>query len=701
MQPKLLITDDDPTSFFILSAIAKSVADIECDHAPDGATAVELVKKNSYFLIVLDYLMPGMDGFTCAKKIKDEVNSPPPIMFVTGNANDAEMQRQGYALGAVDYLQKPVTPEAFCSKVQTFYRLFQHNQALVDSLCKEKMKHDARGKLLDYSGEGIIGFNTDLIIDYANVAASTLLTIPAEELVSSSLKDIMARDKNEEQWWQSDFVQNYLDGQNMHADSATFWRPSGEFFPVTFTQTAMFENGKLIGGIIAFQDITERMLIERRLESLASEDQLTRLLNRRSFYEALATEIENGLRNNTTFSLLLIDIDNFKAINDNFGHVCGDALLEQFGKRLQEIMPPDSTIARLGGDEFAMITRQSSKRFLKNLAMQITKTLKLPYFANGREIYSSGSVGIALFPEHSDEVTRLVSAADTAMYLAKQNGKDGFCFFNESAQKELNEKFLIAVNLRKANFNREFHLVFQPKFNLKTMKMAGAEALIRWNSPTLGLVPPGKFIPVAESIGYISDITQWALKKAIHDTKVWNENSRLNIPLRVAINASPLDLKRGTFVKQVLDAIYLDRLNPTWIELEVTESAVMDDPETAIQVLKKLKQHGIRVSIDDFGTGYSSLNYLKVLPVDYLKVDQTFVKDIGIDRSDEKIIKAIIQLAHSLDLKVIAEGIETVEQLRYLQALGCDYGQGFYLSHPVEAEEIPSLFRLTQKQPNS
>ncbi|MCP5160785.1 MAG: EAL domain-containing protein [Hahellaceae bacterium] len=699
MTPRLLIVDDEPLARELLQGyIAGIELPLACDFASNGQEAIDMARQHEYFLIVLDYLMPVMDGFSCAKVLQETLKKPVPIIFVTGNAGDRVMQLKGYELGAIDYLQKPVVPEVFVSKVRMFLRLHQSQLADQKYLSDVLSKQESQQNLLDYAGEGILGFNNDLLLDYANVAACTLLTRSRDALMGMPLKRIMNPNVTEQAWWQSDFVSNFLDGQNMHSDSATFWRPDGDFFPVCFTQTVVISDGQAIGGLISFQDISERIILENRLESLVSVDQLTGLKNRRAFYELLEGLISNPQNLSSGFGVLLIDIDNFKSINDNFGHQCGDSVLVNVGIRLKEILPDGACASRLGGDEFAVFAPLSSTAELGTLASNIVSALKLPYFLHGKEIFSSVSVGVALYPEHASDLTHLMSAADTAMYLAKQTGKDSYALFDEKAQQQLKDKFRIAINLRRANYGKEFSLVYQPKFDLKSLTMAGAEALLRWHSPTLGEVAPGLFIPIAESIGYITEITQWALKCAIKDAKVWNENSRLNIPLRIAVNTSPLDLKRGTFVKQVLDAIYLDKLNPTWIELEVTESAVMDDPKAAIEVLTRLKQHGLRISVDDFGTGYSSLNYLKKLPLDYLKVDQSFVKDIGVDPSDEKIIKAIVQLAHSLDLKVIAEGIETVEQLRYLQALGCDYGQGFYLSKPVSADEIPVIFVQSQRR---
>ncbi len=692
MIPRLLIVEDDPSSAFAIEAIAQETATIRCDIAQTGEEAIELVKSHEYFLIFMDFCLPGMNGFEVARRIKELLPSPTPIAFVSGVATDEKTQLEGYRLGAVDYLVKPVCVDRLSPKILTFYRLYQSRQQLHRDLNRMQSLSMNSGQLLDMSGDGIIGFDRQMMVTYANIAAQRMLCVEVDELIGSSLQQFMAHNLNERQWQESDTVQYFLQGESTHSTTQTFWRWTGEFFPVEFSQTILREGDQITGGVLTFRDNTEKVQVEERLASLSSTDHLTGLLNRRSFYELLEQDVAAYLPRNKTFSLLLIDIDNFKAINDNFGHLNGDALLEQFGDRVKTLFDQAVLISRIGGDEFAVTVNNANEQLLAQHAELAARELRMPYFVNDREVYCSVSIGIALFPKHGRDLTSLISAADTAMFLAKQAGKDGFCFFDATAQQTLNEKFRMSVNLRKAKFDDEFSLVYQPKFNIQTMKMSGVEALIRWNNPTLGQVPPSKFIPVAESIGSINEITQWALRKAIGEAKQWNENSGMTIPLRVAVNASPLDLKHSTFVQHVLNMIYLDRLNPTWIELEVTESAVMENPQAAIKVLKDLKQHGIRVSIDDFGTGYSSLNHLKSLPLDYLKVDQSFVRDIGIDPNDEKIIRAIIQLAHSLELQVIAEGIETIDQLKFLRDLGCEYGQGYYFSKPVPAEDVPALF---------
>lgn len=691
MKAKLLIVDDEPFTFELYTAMLEGIGEFECEYACDGPSAIELARHNEYFLVLLDQVMPGMDGLECAKALHNTFQTWTPIIFVTGKADTDQHRQAGFSAGAVDYLIKPVMEEELATKVRHFYLSYRNRHTLQQSF-EQLRSHES---IMAQSGEGIVGYDSDLQINYLNAAAAKMLGTQVSALLGRSIRHLFPPGADEKSWRESQFVRQAEEGVNVDASTALFYRANSHLqFPVSYSMTSVFEQGVWKGGVLLFQDHSERMRLERELVELATLDSATGLMNRASIYQRLEQRLLDAQATNQAFLLILVGIDNFKSINDNFGQVTGDLFLKQFGQRLKSFFPSNADIGRLGGDEFIVICNGSGIEPEQDARLgQILESVKRPFRVVAHEIYCTVSMGIAVFPLHGESSAQLITAADTAMYTAKQEGKDRFCFFSERQQQVLNKQFKLSLCLRQTVYDKEFRMVYQPKYNLKDLSMCGAEALLRWNSPELGNVPPSQFIPVAESAGEINDITRWCLATVIEDTRRWNEGKNLDKPLRVALNASPLDLRQGGFVDMVLKSIYSARLNPTWVELEVTETAIMAEPELAISALQRLRQHGIRISVDDFGTGYSSLNYLKLLPANYLKIDQSFIQGIGTSFSDEKIIRAIVQLAHSLDLKVIAEGIETREQLLFLQALKCDYGQGFYFCRPVEKDQIGPLFQ--------
>jgi len=685
---RILVIDDDRIALELYKSQLSSLRDIEFDFVSSGPEAILLAQTNDYCLVLLDLMMPGMNGFECAVALNKTFRRRTPIIFISAVNDSEQARRHCFEIGAVDYIVKPVSTSELTAKVKHFY-LLDVNQNKLDASLKQI---ESQRNILQYSGEGILAYDKSLVITYANPAASILLLTTVDELIGCPLKQVMDRNISEDDWLQSDFVINIRQDQNSQAYAASFWRNDKDSFPVSYTQTTIFEHDKANGGVLVFQDTTEQLKLKDQLVQLATRDAVTGIMNRPTIYKQLSQRINNHEDHSPSFLLLLIDIDNFKSINDNFGHTYGDLLLVSVSKRLCDFVSAHDDIGRLGSDEFVILYTCDDNDELGALISSLIAELKKPFDLKGKIVYCTVSVGVARYPSQGIDAESLIIAADTAMYIAKQQGKDQFCFFNTSLQRQLNRNFQLSVHLRNTHYDEAFRLVYQPKYELKTMRVVGAEALLRWTSPVLGVVSPAEFIPIAENIGEINDITRWCLRSAVQDSLRWSEADEFKVPIKIAINASPIDLRQPDFVEMVLDAIYQDHLNPEWIEIEVTETAIMADPNKAIETLKRLRQHGVRISVDDFGTGYSSLNYLKMLPANYLKIDQSFVQNIGLDSSDEKIIRAIIQLAHSLDLKVIAEGIETKAHLEFLKELNCDYGQGYYLSKPQEKENIPSFF---------
>jgi diguanylate cyclase (GGDEF)-like protein/PAS domain S-box-containing protein len=439
------------------------------------------------------------------------------------------------------------------------------------------------------------------------------------------------------------------------------------------------------------RDISERLRAEEMLKHQANHDALTGLPNRNLLGDRIAQGIAHAQRGRCVLATVFLDLDNFKLVNDTLGHRAGDQLLRTIGDRLRQCVREGDTVARLGGDEFVVLLNdQPSKESVTHAVHRIVAAIGAPLTVDGHEIISSCSVGISLYPSDGVDGETLLKHADTAMYDAKADGRGVFRFFSAQMNADLSERMNIEAGLRRALERNEFVLHYQPRIGLRSGAVESVEALLRWVSPgSSGLIPPGRFIPVAEDSGLIVPIGQWVLSEACNQLRAWHQRGARRIA--VSVNVSPRQFKRPELVETIQRALAQSGLEARFLEIEVTESLVMENAEDFVARLHALKALGVEVSVDDFGTGYSSLNYLKRFPVDRLKVDQTFVRDITADRDDATIVKAIVRLGHSLGLKVTAEGVETAEQLDFLRACRCDQAQGFYFSRALPAEEIETL----------
>ncbi|MFA6788532.1 MAG: EAL domain-containing protein [Arcobacteraceae bacterium] len=472
--------------------------------------------------------------------------------------------------------------------------------------------------------------------------------------------------------------------------SGEIWdrRRNGELFPKLLNLSTIYDNTKIPKYYIGiFQDITHIKKNQEELKKLAYFDPLTALPNRSNFELMLESEIKLNVRNNTTSALMLLDLDNFKVINDSLGHTIGDELLIEVAQRLREIGRKSDTICRLGGDEFALILRAPIQREkIQLVAYRILKALSEPFYILGNEIFITTSIGISLFPEDSSNKNELIKNVDLAMYEAKKEKKGTHKFFKPQMNQE-NMKFLtIQKDLRKAILNHEIFLNYQPKIDLKTMKIVSVEALVRWNHPVNGIIMPDYFLGIAEHSGLIHPIGEIVIKQAMRDMKALNQE--LNTNIGVAINLSTRQFNDENLTNFIFETIEELNFNVKKLEFEITESLIMDDIENAITIMNNFVKNGISISIDDFGTGYSSLNYLKKFPIKYLKIDRSFVKDITTDNDDKAIVAAIISMAKSLGIGVIAEGVETQEHEDFLKAHGCNLSQGYLYSKPISIDAL-------------
>jgi diguanylate cyclase (GGDEF)-like protein/PAS domain S-box-containing protein len=443
--------------------------------------------------------------------------------------------------------------------------------------------------------------------------------------------------------------------------------------------------------LVWVQDLTERKQMEDTIRQMAYYDSLTGLPNRNLLNDRLAVALANASRNHQKVAIFFLDLDHFKTINDSLGHEAGDHLLQQVSLRIKEVLRKQDTIARMGGDEFIiLIPGLTDIDHTARLAEKILDAITPVFKIGDNELYIGCSIGISIFPDDGMEIKTLLKNSDLAMYRAKEKGRNTFQLYTPSMNFKAMERLAVEKNLRKALDREEFELYYQPKINLKSGKIAGVEALIRWDSPELGMVMPNQFIHIAEEARLIIQMGHWVFLTACQQAKLWRNAGLPEIS--ISVNLSVIQFTHPNLVSEISKILKQTNTPPHHLELEITESVLMQDTTLAISILKKLSELGIKISIDDFGTGFSSLNYLKNLPMDYLKIDQTFIKDFSLP-TNAAITKAIVTLAQSLNMKTIAEGVETEEQRKFLTELNCDEAQGFLFSKPIPKDEMGELLK--------
>ena len=696
---RILIVDDQPVNVELLEYLLTSTGYQAVSSTTDPYQVAALHAAHHYDLIILDMQMPGLNGFEVMEQLRPlEKGAWLPVLVVTAQPDH---KVQALEAGARDFLSKPIDPVEVLTRIRNMLEVrLLHREArdynarlehtvrartaelqrfrsamdatadaifLLDAATAELLDvNDGACRMLAYSREDILGQTA------SRLGLGTLASLRAQVLRLEDYAAAVGQPRAPE----------LAEGELMRRDLVSV--------PVEIYWQLLKRPGQ--GSVLlgVARDVSERRHSEEMLQHMAHYDSLTGLPNRTLFFQTLADALESAQKKGCRVVVLMIALDRFKGINDTLGSSAGDELLRQFSNRLMQTARLRDTVGRIGGDEFALImTMPRDQQEAVHMANEVRETLRTPFELEGHQAVLSASIGIAMYPDDAGDPETLIKYADTAMDRAKQAGRDGYRFFTPGMNVQVLARLDLELALRRAIENEELLLYYQPKVNLHTGAIAGAEALLRWQRPGYGLVHPADFVAVMEDTGLIVQVGDWIIDAACRQIGAWLRGSVGAV--RVAVNVASRQFSEGDLEQVVRGALARHNVPPELLELELTETALMSNTERTIDVLTRLKALGIKVAIDDFGTGYSSLAYLQRFPIDKLKIDIAFVRDITTNPNDAAIATAIISMAHSLKMRVIAEGVETRAQLEYLRRGRCDEIQGYFFSRPVAPRDMGVL----------
>jgi diguanylate cyclase (GGDEF)-like protein/PAS domain S-box-containing protein len=696
----ILMIDDVPENLHELVEALK--AEYQIMVARDGAKAIEMLESApSPDLILLDIVMPELDGYEVCRRIKAMPAGPGiPVIFVTV-VDASEQKVKGFDLGAADFITKPFDIAEVRARIRTHIELNRFRQTLeqmVESRTALLRKSEEKYRILaDYSPNW----------EYWLAPDGTLLYVsPACTEVSGYLQDDFMDDPT-------------LMERIVHAEDREDWKAhgiacaAGDATPLLLrilaqdgherwvehvAKPAYDSASRFLGVRGSYRDVTQRHLAEQKLDFITHRDALTGLPNRALFAELLSHAVEQARHGHSPVSLLQINLDNFKAINESHGHSAGDLLLTDVATRLRNALPGVDAIARTGGDEFAVIMeRDETGPGIDLIVQRLIATLSQPYALDGMDVYVGASIGIALCPGDGEDAETLQRNAGAALHQAKTQGRGVFCFFSPDMTERAQARLALEADLRRAVERDELCLHYQPQVDLITGKIIGLEALVRWNHPRQGLISPAAFIPLAEECGLILGMGDWVLATACRQMSQWLAAGLA--PERIAVNVSAVQVNRGTISESARTVLSQTGLPADRLELEITETFLMGDHQASFRSLAELKAQGIKLSIDDFGTGYSSLSYLQRMEVHKLKIDISFVRNMLTNASNASIVRTIVTLGRSLGLAIIAEGVESEDQALFLRGLGCDGIQGYLVSRPLPADAMTAFLARRMSVP--
>jgi diguanylate cyclase (GGDEF)-like protein/PAS domain S-box-containing protein len=690
--PAVLLVNDREAQRVAVRAMLAPLGLVVVD-ADSGRAALRAVLRQTFALILMDVRMPTMDGYETAKLIRERSQSSrTPIIFITAFSRDRTETLTAYESGAVDFIFTPVLAEVLRAKVAVFVDLFVQAQELrlsvqsITTLNAALRDSEASAQaVLDNVADGIVVADESGVIESFNRSAEALFGYREAEAIGQPLAFVVAPGCRDDLLGLTPSPRGLLTKRRARSPMTETLgaRRDGSTFPMEV------EHGELILGdrsliLASVRDISERKAYTESLRHLALHDGLTGLANRTLFGELVLKTLASAKRTNEPRAILVLDLDGFKQVNDTLGHGQGDALLKQVGDGLVAALREGDTIARLGGDEFAILPGQTTDlAAAAEVAWRIQNMCAAGFSLGGDVVYVTASVGIAMFPDHGQTAEELLRRADVAMSIAKRTGS-GHAVVDAAQEAETAQQLELLADLRQCISHDELILHYQPKIDLETQKVSGVEALLRWQHPRRGLLMPGSFMSEVESTDLIAPITKWVLNEALRRQQIWREQG---IDLIVAVNISARSLgPRSVLPDTIRELTEIWQTPPERLILELTEGALIE--ASAPEILGRLHGMGETLSIDDFGTGYSSLAYLQRLPVDELKIDKSFVTGLSIAGDDAVIVRSTIELAHSLGLTVVAEGVEDETTKEILIRYGCDRAQGYFFARPCSADDF-------------
>jgi diguanylate cyclase (GGDEF)-like protein/PAS domain S-box-containing protein len=699
-EQNILIVDDDPV---VLKSLKDLLATrgIDADTAIGGREAIACLDQNEYDLALLDLQMPYVNGHDVMRHINQQ-NMNISVIVVSGETS-FEAARDACSQGAYDFLRKPYATDELMIAVNNALNeksLEKQNKLIQNQLRESECLHRY---LVNTSPDIIYILDQDGHFTFINDRIETLLGYSSKELVGKHYSILVHQNDME--------IARYVFNERRVGDRASrnvelrlkckddstprFFDTST--LPIELSSMGIYKNEDnpkkktYLGTYGVARDITERKIAEDTINFQAYHDLLTNLPNRALLRDRLSLAITQARREEEMLAVMFLDLDRFKNINDSLGHVIGDELLQQVSTRLKSCIREGDTLARFGGDEFTLLLPKitKGKEDIGRIAEKINDALKDPFIIDDNELYVSASIGISIYPRDGTNMDSLIKHADIAMYHVKDTGKNNYKFYSTDMTTPYFKNLSLETGIHKALENDEFHLMYQPQINIKTGEIIGVEALLRWHHPEHGPITPAEFIPFAEETGMIVEIGHWVLRTACAELKCWRDAGLPEI--RMSINMSARQLAEKTIVKHVSDLLKDYGIPGHCLEIEITENTIMNDMESVIHKLKALSNKGVYIAIDDFGTGYSSLSYLHKLPIHTLKIDRAFIKEVNMKHTGNSIINTIVAMARGLNLNVIAEGVETQQQLEYLQEIDCCEAQGFLFGKPLPADVITQL----------